>query len=104
MPRQLLIAVLLATAILNSGCGTVVNLVRPGKEEKAFGGVRFDVDQIGKLVEGEPVSDGPLATPGAGGGSVAAVVLLIGPFVDIPLSFIGDTLTYPLAWWLDRRR
>ena len=102
MLRRLSACAVLSASLLAGGCGTVCNLVKPDGE-KTYGGVRFDVEQIDRLTSGES-SSGPLSSSGAGGGSVAAVVLLVGPFLDIPLSFLADTLTFPLARWLDSRR
>ncbi|HEY3789944.1 MAG TPA: YceK/YidQ family lipoprotein [Urbifossiella sp.] len=86
------------------GCGTCCNLIGAGSEERAFGGVRFDVDTIGKIADGESLGFQPLAQPDTGGtgvGAIIAGIMILGPVIDIPLSLIGDTVTYPLARWID---
>jgi uncharacterized protein YceK len=94
----------LALLFACTGCGTVCNLVVPGREDKVYGGVRFDVEQIQKLVEGAPASDGVLS-PGAGNlGGLLAAAFVLGPFLDLPLSAVGDTVTLPITRWLDDRK
>jgi hypothetical protein len=34
-------------------------------------------------------------------GAIIAGIMILGPVIDIPLSLIGDTVTYPLARWID---
>ena len=86
-----------------TGCGTVVNLVTPVQEGKVYGGVKTDVDLIQKLFDGSTASTGPLASPSQGVGSLFAVACVVLPFMDLPLSLLGDTLTLPLTRWLDDR-
>jgi uncharacterized protein YceK len=101
--RHAALIAILVTSLLASGCGTVVNLVRPNDEPKAFGGIRFDIEQIDKLVSDGPAdANGPLTSSGTGA-ALGALIFLAAPFADLPLSLLGDTLTYPLARWLDSR-
>ncbi len=88
----------LAVALLAStGCGTVVNLVTPAHEGKVYGGVRNDLDLIEKIFEGQPSDTNP------GGAAVMLMLAVIAlPFLDLPLSAIGDTLTLPITRRLDR--
>src|SRR5262245_15804616 len=95
MPPPLLIAVSLTTAVRAGGCGTVVNVVPPSPEDKTFGGVRFDVEQVTKFVEAGPASNGPSSTPGGKEWAAIAIVFAAVPFADLPLSFVGDMLTFP---------
>lgn len=105
MPRPYCLGCL-AACLFCTGCGTFVNLVKPSTEEKAFGGVRVDVETIGKLADGESLGSHPLSAnaSASGGAPIAAAIMILGPFVDLPLSFLGDIVTYPLARRLDRKR
>ena len=94
--------VAIAAVVSCSGCGTVYNLVRPSQERKTFGGVQTDLEVIEKLVDGAPASAGPLSSSGEGTAAALALVVLFAPFADLPLSAVGDALTFPLARWLDR--
>jgi hypothetical protein len=67
------------------------------KQEKAFGGIPYDLELLKKSQDGSQQVFGP----GPGGDALGGVVLLLLPFADLPLSFVGDLLTYPLARWLD---
>ena len=69
-------------ALVASGCGTVANL-KTGEPE-LYGGVQKDV----QLLETPHTPE-----QGVGIRNLGPLVL----FVDLPLSFVGDTLTMPLA-------
>jgi len=101
MHRRLLLAGLVTATLINSGCGTVCNLVLPINEEKTFGGIRADMDVIVKVTDDKPSGSGPLTSSGGQGDATLAVALMVLPFLDLPLSFVGDVITYPLARWLD---
>jgi uncharacterized protein YceK len=77
------IAVLVGiSAFLASGCGTITNLMT-GQPE-LYGGVQKDIQLL----------ETPRAEPsGIGIRNLPTLVL----FVDLPLCFIGDTLTIPIA-------
>jgi uncharacterized protein YceK len=82
MPGTRVTVLAVLSALLLSGCGTVTNLT--SEKPDCYGGVQHDI-QI-------------LATPrpqpeGIGISNLGFLVL----FVDLPLSFVGDTLTMPLA-------
>jgi uncharacterized protein YceK len=102
MCRTLVVIAFALGTLLSSGCGTIVNLIKPEDDLRAYGGVRRSIGQVDKVVNGDTslqmgTSDGTVAL-------MAAAVFLLFPFVDVPLSFVGDTLTYPLAHWLGKRR
>ena len=101
--RRLPAASLLAGTLLSAGCGTIANYAVVRNEEKVYGGVRFDIACVERLIDGDSKAK-PLTEPGSQAGGWVALVILAAPFVDIPLSFVGDTLTYPLARRLDKRR
>ena len=92
---------LIATALLAcTGCGTVVNLATPLQDKKVYGGVRNDIDLIEKFTEGESVLG---STPGNEVAVMFALAIVVLPFLDLPLSAVGDTLSLPLTRWLDNR-
>jgi len=76
---------ILAFAILCSGCGTVRNLASP--DRKPYGGVTY-------------IWEHGLDSSGPGLGLIVAASVI----VDISLSSVGDTLTYPLTRWLIANR
>lgn len=97
MVRTLTFPVVFLASLLSGG-GTVVNFVQQD-HDKTFGGVQQDMDFIDQLVN----ADSPIMSTGSGG-SPWMVVLVVAPFVDLPLSILGDTLTFPIARWLDDQR
>jgi uncharacterized protein YceK len=101
MRRSLLAA---AVAALTAGCGTVASLTMPDDSGRVYGGVRRDLDWAVKVVDGPAEPNGILTNSGGGDGKAGALFaafFILGPVVDLPLSFIGDTITFPLARWLD---
>jgi hypothetical protein len=84
---------LLLSSLPIAGCGTIANLARQGPEhgEKIpFGGVKHDVSCINKTANGE--GDGcPCSQPE----QYRQVALKVFWAVDLPLSFIGDAVTWP---------
>jgi uncharacterized protein YceK len=92
--RAIGVALLLSTLPI-AGCGTVANLVTSRSEEggkSPFGGVRQDVSCIKKGPNEE--SGFPIhADSEAKAYQQAALKLCCA--VDLPLSFIGDVLTWP---------
>ncbi len=102
--RAIPVAVLVA-ALFSSGCGTIENFATPKDGVRTFGGVALDLQHASDLANG---STGGAGSPvGSGGGTqgttYAAMTLAIvfAPFLDLPFSFIGDVITYPLARFLD---
>jgi uncharacterized protein YceK len=93
--RASCVALLLASLPI-VGCGTVANLARQGPEEKGgvspFGGVRRDVWCLKKPAKGESRFK-PL--PESEQCRQAALKLFYA--ADLPLSFIGDVVTWPYA-------
>jgi uncharacterized protein YceK len=75
-------ALILITALLTSGCGTIANL-RSGDPE-VHGGVAKDVEFIMT----------PQALGGGGTGDLAVLMLVAG---EVGLSLVGDTLTLPVV-------
>lgn len=75
-----------------AGCGTVANLARPGPNggKIPFGGVRHDVSSIDKTANG-----GCGCTPGSPPEQYRQVALKVFCTADLPLSFIGDVVTWP---------
>ncbi len=93
-----------AGSALAAGCGTVASMCQPDDSGRVYGGVRKDIDWIGKLVDGPADPNGPLKNTDGGNGAAGAIfaaVLVFGPVVDLPFSFLADTLTLPLARWLE---
>ena len=98
-------ALVLVAPLCCCGCGTVANYVT-GNPPKTYGGVAFDLDQAAKLVDGEtgPMNAG-LGSSDSGAGAAIAAAMAVGlavwPVLDLPLSLIGDTVTYPLTKWIE---
>ena len=92
------------TTLLSSGCGTACSLVFPEQGDNRFGGIRYDLEAMGNITGNSPGSSGLLANAGGQGDAVLAVAAMPIPFFDLPLSFIGDLVTYPLVQYLDRNR
>ena len=102
-------APLLAAAIgvcLAAGCGTVASLAQPDDCGRVYGGVRRDVAWATNVFDGPANPNGPLNNSGGDGtaGAIFAAVFILGPLIDLPFSILGDTLTFPLARWLDDDR
>lgn len=96
-----------AAALLAAGCGTVASLAQPDDCGRVYGGVRRDVAWATNVFDGPADPNGPLANTGGGDGTAGAIfaaVFIVGPLIDLPLSLLGDTLTFPLARWLDDDR
>src|SRR4051812_31904740 len=92
--RTMCVALLLSVLPI-AGCGTVANLVRPGPEaggKTPFGGVRQDVWCIQKAADGEFVMRTHPKTESEQYARGALVLLCA---ADLPLSFIGDVVTWP---------
>jgi uncharacterized protein YceK len=86
---------LLCSSLPIVGCGTVANLATPGPEgggKTPFGGVRQDVTCMKNAANGES----PLGIrhePGSQPHPQVAPLLFAA--ADLPLSFIGDVVTWP---------
>jgi uncharacterized protein YceK len=97
---------LLAAAMLIplSGCGTVLNLASGNPDN--YGGVQRDLNFGKDATDKGGFWTGP-GRPETGGGSAedtwgaGALLALYG--ADVGLSFLGDTLTLPLAAYLRHR-
>src|SRR4051812_28079245 len=86
---------LLLSILPAAGCGTVANLARqkPGQGGVSpFGGVRQDVDCIQKAVNGE---GGFRAQPKSESEQSPQRALMLFCVADLPLSLIGDVVTWP---------
>ncbi len=94
-PRAICVALLLSSLPL-AGCGTVANLVNKSPPEAGgkspFGGVRNDVWCIEKAANGEP---GFWTHPTSGSEQHPRVALMLLCAADLPLSLIGDVVTWP---------
>ncbi len=92
--RAIRVAVLLG-CLPGAGCGTVANLSRPGPEaggKSPFGGVRQDVSCIQKAANGE----GDFGThPRSDSEHHPQPALMLLCAADLPLSLIGDFVTWP---------
>ena len=91
--RAIRVALLLSSLPI-AGCGTVANVAKPGPEggKVPFGGVRQDVWCIKKAENGEwdfrtPPKSEPEQHP--------QVALMLLCAADVPLSLIGDVVTWP---------
>lgn len=92
--RAICVAVLLTTLPV-AGCGTAANLVRQGPEQggvSPFGGVRQDVWCIKNAANGE---FGVRTQPKSEAEQHPRVALMLLCAADLPLSLIGDILTWP---------
>ena len=92
--RVIRVALLLASLPI-AGCGTVANLARTRVEEggtSPFGGVRQDVACLQKSASGE-VGFG--ANPNSGAAHYPQTALTLFCVADLPLSLIGDLVTWP---------
>jgi uncharacterized protein YceK len=94
--RTIRVALLLASLPV-AGCGTVANLAnqKPGAGGVApFGGVRQDVACLQKAANGEVCFRGH---PKSDSGQYPQRALMLFCAVDLPLSLIGDLVTWPYA-------
>jgi hypothetical protein len=94
--RAICIALLLSSLPI-AGCGTVVNVVRPGPVgggKSPFGGVRQDVEWIKQAATGECAFGTP---PQSESVRHPQVALMLFSSADLPLSLIGDVVTWPYA-------
>ena len=92
--RAICVALLLSSLAI-AGCGTVANLVRPGPAgggKSPFGGVRQDVSCIKKAATGD-VDFGTHPNPESVRHPQVALVVFCA--ADLPLSLIGDVVTWP---------
>jgi uncharacterized protein YceK len=110
--RTLLVTMTLCTTWVN-GCGTICNVT--SGDLLPYGGVRQDFKWIksstpnamnGGLVEN---SSGPSGVSGSGGAAVVGVLaaVILRPFapliiimIELPLSVAGDTIMFPVEFWL----
>ncbi len=85
--RAIRVALLLSSLPM-AGCGTVANLARPGPAggKIPFGGVRHDVSSINQTANRES---------GCTPEQYRRVALRVFCAADLPLSFIGDVVTWP---------
>lgn len=97
MAYRAICVALLLSGLPIAGCGTVTNLAKPGPEwggagKSPFGGVREDVSCIQKAAHGDPaVTSHPKSEP-VQHPQVAALLCCA---ADLPLSLIGDVVTWP---------
>ena len=87
---------LLLSSLPMAGCGTVVNLARQGPEEQGgmspFGGIRQDVSCIKQAANGEcDLKLHPKSEPD----QRPQVALMLLCAADLPLTVIGDVVTWP---------
>ena len=91
--------ILLIVAIVPLGCGTVANLQYPARIDAAegstefcqpFGGVILDA-RAGKEYLVNPIS------PAHGMTELSPLLALYFWGIDLPLSIVGDTITFPVA-------
>ncbi len=101
--RAPLLAAVAGAALLAAGCGTVASLAAPDDSGRVYGGVRRDIHWATKVFDGPADPNGPLTNSGGDGkaGALFAAVFIVGPVLDVPFSLLGDTITLPLARWLD---
>jgi uncharacterized protein YceK len=90
---------LLASLPMAAGCGTVTNLQFPAKIDapegsseicQPYGGVVLDA-RAGKQYLTDPIS------PAHGLTELCPLLVLYFWGIDLPLSMIGDTITFPIA-------
>ena len=92
--RAICVALLLSSLPI-AGCGTVANLVKSPPEEggkSPFGGVRQDVSCIKKAANGESSFS---THPKSESEQHPQVALMLLCAADLPLSLIGDVVTWP---------
>ena len=72
--------------VAGSGCGTAVNFFNGESKgpELVYGGVQMDYQFAAEHIQDQPAQGLPL---------------VLGAFLDLPLSLLGDTLTLPLILW-----
>lgn len=98
MYRSALVGVCL---IFACGCGTVVNLSRFSDKQcgtVAYGGVDWDLEKATEKHDAA-LKNPPRRNFESVDGNQSALLLL-----DVPFSFVGDTLTLPIAWYAERNR
>lgn len=86
---------LLLSALPAAGCGTAANLVRSRPEQGGkvpFGGVKQDVVCIRRAADGEL---GLRAHPKSDAEQYPQAALMLFCAADLPLSLVGDVLTWP---------
>ncbi|MFO0796582.1 MAG: hypothetical protein U0804_03840 [Gemmataceae bacterium] len=92
MTSRAVCVALLLSALSATGCGTVANLAGAGPGAKApFGGVAHDVRCLNGASAGHS-GVGPLEADGMTGPRVGSMILCA---ADLPLSLVGDALTWP---------
>lgn len=94
--RALCVAVLLS-CLPAAGCGTVVNVVKPGPDQGGsgklpFGGVRHDLWSIERATSGEYAFK---SCPQSEAEHYRQLALMLGCAADLPFSLIGDVVTWP---------
>ena len=97
MASRAVCVALLLSSLSVAGCGTVANVARqqPGAGGvRPFGGVRQDVSCIRKAANGD---SGVGAHPHSESGDYPRAVLMLACAADLPLSLIGDIVTWPYA-------
>jgi uncharacterized protein YceK len=97
MASRAVCVTLLLSSLAVAGCGTVANVARqqPGAGGvRPFGGVRQDVSCIRKGAGGD---SGVGAHPNSESGDYPRAVLMLACAADLPLSLIGDIVTWPYA-------
>jgi hypothetical protein len=96
MAFRAICVVLLLSSLPIAGCGTVANLAKQGPEEVVgmapFGGVRQDVSCIKQAENGEC---GFWTKPKSEPSQHPQVALMLFYAADLPLSLIGDVVTWP---------
>lgn len=95
MAFRAICGVLLLSTLPAAGCGTAANLARqkPGEGGVSpFGGVRHDVWCVKKAANGE---FGLRTHPKSESEQYPRVALMLFCAADLPLSLIGDTVTWP---------
>jgi hypothetical protein len=93
-------------AVCMTGCGTVRNLA--SDDPAVYGGVAKECES---LCNGWSPGSSPYHMNQSGGGAQAVGMLLVVPALiigvpvaDISVNFVGDTLTMPIAMYLQRKR
>ena len=86
MRRIALLLVLGFLVVAGSGCGTALNFFNGESKgpELVYGGVQMDYQFAAEHIQDQPAQGIPL---------------VLGAFLDLPLSLLGDTLTLPLILW-----
>jgi uncharacterized protein YceK len=103
MFRPFFIVAILGIVLAVSGCGTLCSLVTDNDKDKRYGGIQFDMQALASNLHESDLSSLVQTGDGTAALIMMGVVMAImaAPAIDFPISFVGDTLLYPVTQVMD---